>query len=242
LDPQYAERYRDLASRHWWWRARNDCVRREITRLLGTRRNARVLDIGCGDGVLFPFLNKFGDVEGIEPDPSVVSPDCPWRDRIHLRPFDESFAPNRPYDLILMLDVLEHLDDAPGALRHVSSLLALGGHVLVTVPAFLALWTHHDELNHHVTRFTKRRLTSDVRAAGLEVLASWYLFHWVFVAKLIERARERLAGPLPPAEVPGDRVNETLYRFCLAEQRLAGRVLPFGSSLVAVIGRPAPAA
>jgi len=237
MDPAYASRYIDLASRHWWWRARNDRVRREVSRLLGTRRNARVLDIGCGDGVLFPFLSGFGEVEGIEPDPQVISPVCPWRDRIQVRPFDESFGAARPYALILMLDVLEHLEDAPGALRHAAGLLEDGGHLLVTVPAFRALWTHHDELNHHLTRFTKRELASAVRDAGLDILTSWYLFQWLFFAKLAQRLREAFTGPPPPEEVPASFLNSALYRMCRAEQAVAGRVMPFGSALIAVIGR-----
>ena len=237
MDPTYARRYRDLATRHWWWRARNDCVRREVTRLLGTRRDARVLDIGCGDGVLFPFLSGFGEVEGIEPDPQVISPASPWRDRIQVRPFDESFTADRPYALILMLDVLEHLDDAPGALRHAAALLESGGHLLVTVPAFRTLWTHHDQLNHHVTRFTKRRLAAAVDAAGMEIQVNWYLFHWLFFAKLAERMRESIAGPPAPEEVPPRYLNDALYRLCGLEQAIAGRVVPFGSSLIAVIGQ-----
>src|SRR5512141_2802769 len=98
MDPPYARRYRDLAARHWWWRARNDAVRRDVSRLLAGRRDAGVLDIGCGDAVLFRFLSGFGHVEGLEPDPAVVSPDSPWAARIARRPFDASFAPGRRFD------------------------------------------------------------------------------------------------------------------------------------------------
>ena len=239
MDPTYAERYRDLARRHWWWRARNDSVRREVTRLLGGRRDAHILDVGCGDGVLFPFLSGFGEVEGIEPDPSVVSADGPWRSRIRIASFDDGFRPGARYDLILMLDVLEHLQDARAGLRHAADLLQPDGHLLITVPAFRLLWTHHDDLNHHVTRFTKRSLAAAVEGTGLVLVASWYLFHWVFFAKIAERAREAIAGASPPADVPGDPVNEALYRVCVAEQRLAGRFMPFGSSLIAVMRRAA---
>jgi 2-polyprenyl-3-methyl-5-hydroxy-6-metoxy-1,4-benzoquinol methylase len=237
MDPAYARRYRDLATRHWWWRARNACVRREVTRLLGTRRDARMLDVGCGDGVLFPFLSGFGEVEGVEPDPDVITPGGPWRDSIQVRPFDESFGTGRRYTLILMLDVLEHLEDAAGALRHAAALLDDGGHLLVTVPAFRTLWTHHDTLNHHVTRFTKRRLAAAVHAAGMDVQMNRYLFQWLFFAKLAERLREAVAGPPPPEEVPPRYLNDALYYACRMEQSTASRVLPFGSSLIAVIGR-----
>jgi len=237
VDPSYARRYRDLATRHWWWRARNDSVCEVAGRLLGGRRDAAILDIGCGDGVLFPFFSQFGDVEGIEPDAGVVSDESPWRQHIQIRPFDDSFSPGRRFDLIVMLDVLEHLDDPRRALGHARELLNVDGRLLVTVPAFQVLWTHHDELNRHFRRYTKHALTRDADGAGLQVLESWYAFQWLFFAKLVARARERLAGPSPPEAVPADFVNDALYRVCRAERRLTGRIMPFGSSLLAVLAR-----
>jgi SAM-dependent methyltransferase len=237
VDPSYAQRYRDLATRHWWWRARNDSVREVASRLLRGRQDAAILDIGCGDGVLFPFFSQFGDVEGIEPDAGVVSEESPWRSRIQIRPFDEAFSPGRRFDLIVMLDVLEHLEEPGRALGLVRDLLQDDGRLLVTVPAFQLLWTHHDELNRHFRRYTKHALSSVAQNAGLQVLESWYAFQWLFFAKLVERVRERLTGPSPPEEVPGDGLNDALYRVCRAERRLTGRIMPFGSSLLAVLAR-----
>jgi SAM-dependent methyltransferase len=237
MDPAYAQRYRDLALRHWWWRARNDQVRDEIARLLQGRRDARILDIGCGDGVLFPFLSAFGDVRGIEPDPLVVSADCPWRERIAMRPFDASYAPDIRFDLILMLDVLEHFPDPDPPLRQIHTLLADDGCLLVTVPAFRTLWTHHDDLNRHFNRFTKATLAAAMSRARLEIVDEWYLFQWLAAAKVIVRARERVAGPSPAEEVPPGGANTVHYRLCAIERRLTGRIMPFGSSLLAVAKR-----
>ncbi len=237
MDPSYAQRYRELAVRHWWWRARNQCVRGAVSRLLAGRQSQAILDIGCGDGVLFPFLSEFGHVEGLEPDAALVSPDSPWRDRIQLRPFDESFAPGRRYDLILMLDVLEHIEAPARALRQVHSLLKDDGRLLLTVPAFRLLWTHHDDLNRHFFRFRRPEIRALAQEAGLEVLESRYLFQWLFFAKLVERAKERLTRPSPPERVPGDGLNNALYRLSVTEQRLHGLGLPFGSSLIAVAAK-----
>jgi SAM-dependent methyltransferase len=237
VDPSYAHRYRDLAVRHWWWRARNECVRGYVSRIVAGRGDQSILDIGCGDGVLFPFLSEFGEVDGIEPDEAVVSPESPWRNRIQLRPFDESFRPGYRYDLILMLDVLEHFANPAQALRHVQSLLKDDGRLLITVPAFRLLWTHHDELNRHFFRFRKSQIQALARQTRLEVLESRYLFQWLFFAKLVERAKERLTGPSPPERVPGDGLNNALYRLSVTEQRLRGLGLPFGSSLLAVLAR-----
>jgi hypothetical protein len=92
-------------------------------------------------------------------------------------------------------------------------------------------------LNRHFRRYTKSGLLSVVQGSGLRVLEGWYAFQWLFLAKLVERVRERVAGPSPPEEVPAERLNGMLYRVCAVEQRLARRYMPFGSSLLAVMAR-----
>ncbi|HEX6533404.1 MAG TPA: class I SAM-dependent methyltransferase, partial [Gemmatimonadaceae bacterium] len=157
--PDYGRQYRALYERHWWWRARE----RWIVRALECHRPAHgwgaALDVGCGDGLFFDRLAALGcTVDGVENDAALVDPEGPHRARITVGPFDERFQPGTRYSLVLMLDVLEHLRDPLGALRHAVSLLEPGGVFLATVPAFLALWTTHDVLNQHVTRYTRRRL------------------------------------------------------------------------------------
>ena len=121
-------------------RARREAaILREVGRLLGPGGSHNILDVGCGDGLLFDKLAPYGHVEGVEVDPLTVSADGPWRQRIHIGPFDESYRPERQFDLILMLDVLEHLPKPAAALQHAASLLSRDGVVLVTVPAFRAV-------------------------------------------------------------------------------------------------------
>ena len=117
-------------------------------------------------------------MEGVEVCGELISRDNPWRDRIHVGPFDESFEPRGHFSLILMLDVLEHLTDPCAALQHVSRLLAPDGLVLIHVPAFQSLWTSHDELNHHYTRYSKRSLQEVLREASLWAESLQYTFYW----------------------------------------------------------------
>jgi SAM-dependent methyltransferase len=236
----YGECYRDLYEKHWWWRARERLILETLRRKQPPGGWKKILDVGCGDGLFFEPLSKFGEVEGIEPAEALISKTGVHRFRIHLGPFDESFQPGKQYSLILMLDVLEHLPDPVGALRHALALLASGGALLVTVPAFKMLWTNHDVINEHFTRFTKKTFRVLARQAGLRIQTERYFFQWVFPLKLATRVGERLMGlpPKPPA-VPPRWVNGLLYGLSRLEQKTWGALpLPFGSSLMVLGGKP----
>jgi len=232
---EYATAYRDLYERHWWWRAREAMLVREIERLQPARRWGNVLDVGCGDGLFFGQLAHFGEVWGVESDKSLVPPDSPHRSRIHIGPFEASFKPGRLFGLVLLLDVLEHLRDPVAALAQARRLLEPQGRVLITVPAFPVLWTHHDDLNHHFVRYRKRSLAAVAGQAGLEVLYSRYCFHWLFPVKLAVRGFERLTGrSAASVTVPPTRLNRLLLGMTQFEETaLRPLGLPVGSSLLA---------
>jgi SAM-dependent methyltransferase len=238
MDSTYAAQYRTLYECHWWWRAREAAILREIDRLLNPGEGRAILDVGCGDGLLFDRLKAYGRVEGVEIDPLTVAADSRWRPQIHFGPFDESYQPGRSFDLILMLDVLEHLKDPAAALRRVRSLLKPQGMLLATVPAFNLLWTGHDDLNRHVTRYTRRSFAELAEAAGVRIHSLRYLFHWTFLAKLAVRLKEAMLGARPaPPRVPPRFVNEALALATRCEQATLGRLpVPFGSSLLAIVG------
>jgi SAM-dependent methyltransferase len=239
MEANYATQYRTPYQTHWWWRAREAAILREVERLLPRGGDAAILDVGCGDGLLFDRLAPFGQVEGVEADPLTVTPDGAWRDRIHIGMFDATFQPERRYALILMLDVLEHLPDPAGALRHASSLLTDDGVLLITVPAFRSLWTSHDDLNHHFTRYTKQSFATLAAEAGVRVGRMQYLFQWVAPAKLLVRLKERfVATPPAPPSLPPRGVNALLAGLTRLEQATLSRLpVPFGSSLAAICRR-----
>jgi SAM-dependent methyltransferase len=196
----------------------------------------QILDIGCGDGLFFPHLRNFGEVEGVEPMSDLVSPTNPDRNRIAICPFDNNFQPGKQYSLILMLDVLEHLEHPVEAVRHVMDLLEPDGTFVLTVPAFMALWTNHDVVNHHFTRYTKSQFHDVSRAAGLTIIEERYIYHWTCVPKLAAGLIERIFRLQPkPAHVPPSWVNDPLHWFSRVEQKTISRLpMPFGSSLLVI--------
>lgn len=237
MDPEYGRQYRRLYEQHWWWRARET----EIVEVLGQLRPAggwqRILDIGCGDGLFFDRLSEFGaTIDGIEPAAELVSDNPKRRGQIFVCPFDDAFRPAAPYGLIVMLDVLEHLADPVAALSHALSMLEPSGTMVITVPAFRLLWTSHDVMNQHVTRYTKSSFSSLARETGFRIDRAEYFFHWTFPIRLAQRLAESVLprrSPPPPG-IPPRVINALLYQVSRAERALH---LPFGTSLLVVGGR-----
>ena len=234
MDAVYAAAYADLYRRHWWWRVRERILLDRIRQLLGNRvPHARILDIGCGAGLFFDALETLGHVEGIESDPITIEQSGRWRSRIHQGGM-ESFVPNSAFDLVLALDVVEHVPTPEAMLSQAARFLAPDGHMLITTPAFAWLWTSHDRLNHHVKRYTAGEMRALVRKSGLQPIQTRYLFQSLVVPKLLVRAREamRPAAASVPV-VPPPLVNRALQTWLRSENAIAGW-LPFGSSVMTI--------
>jgi SAM-dependent methyltransferase len=144
------------------------------------------------------------------------------------------------YDLIALLDVLEHVPDDLASLRAIHRRLKPGGALLLTVPANPWMWSAHDAAHHHFRRYTKAQLADLFRRAGLEVkLLSYFislLFPLIAAARAVGKITRRESAD---DRLPRDSVNGALKRVFGLEAGLIGRVpMPFGVSLVAVVRRP----
>ena len=235
MDSVYAAAYPELYRRHWWWRVREEILLRTITALLGDRPvPRRILDVGCGPGLFFDALQALGHVEGIESDRDAVKMAGRWKPNIFTGQLDASYRPEEPYDLILMLDVLEHLIEPERVLLHARRLLKPGGRILITVPAFNWLWTRHDDMNHHIRRYTRTSMRAILRQAGLDVTDETYLFQSLVVPKAMVRMIESLRHRPPSVpRIPAARLNNALQIWLRNEHALGGW-LPFGTSLMVV--------
>jgi SAM-dependent methyltransferase len=234
LELQYGKTYRELYRRHWWWRAREEALIQFLRRKLKAGSERNILDIGCGDGLFFERLAEFGDVEGVEPDSRLIDRDGPHASRIRVAPFGKEFHSKKKYGLIVMLDVLEHLEDPEGAVECAHGLSSAGGALLLTVPAFQMLWTNHDVINHHRQRYRRGTLFPLLHKSGFEVTESHYWFQWTVPAKLAIGGMQRIwrSEPRLP-RIPRAWLNRLLYGFSRMEQETLGSLgIPVGSTLM----------
>ncbi len=247
MHQSYSQYYADLWRRHWWWRVRHEVVLGELSRLLppvsadSSSEPPRILDIGCAGGVAFDDFSRFGDVYGIEPDAQLVESTPRWRHRVEQTMFGPNYRADQPFDVILMLDVLEHIEDDAGTLQSLFSLLKPGGHAILTVPSLNWLWSVHDDINLHFRRYHRRPLRALLTQSGFHVRRLKYLFGWslplVYLRKwLSPKDLKEYRVDVPSA--PVNLVFAGLTRCENALSNLLGLSPPLGSSLLAVIQRP----
>ncbi len=214
-------------STHWWYRARRDILADYLTRYAALPADARILEIGCGTGHNLPMLARFGEVEAIEIDPAARTI---AGERLG-RAIGDAPLPELPgiersaYDLIAVLDVVEHIEDDVAALRAMRDCLKPGGKILIAVPAHQWMWSAHDTVNHHHRRYSKQSLRTAIAAAGLRPRKLTYFNSLLFPLAAAARVAGRLSGrddsdDSPPAK-PLNALFETIFRL---ERYAVGRL------------------
>lgn len=230
---------------HWWYRGRRRLLERLLPSLLPERvapgaRRPRILDLGCGCGVNAELLARHGL-------PVLVDHSADALELVRVRaPRCQGDALRLPFaagsfDLAVVLDLLEHLDDDRRGLAEVARVLRPGGRLLVMVPAFELLWGPQDDSSHHRRRYRRHDLLARAREAGLVVRRAWFFNFLLFLPILVARKLIRLLR-LPVEnenEVNAPALNAVLARLFAAESRLSPAVgFPFGVSLGLVAEKP----
>jgi SAM-dependent methyltransferase len=245
MDTQVYRRMAELDAVHWWFVARRRILASLIARRIRPPAGARILEVGCGTGHNLAMLSRFGHVEAteLEPEARQLAAERLGRPVLEAALPDLSMFPADHFDLVALLDVLEHVEDDAASLAAIRGRLKPGGKLLVTVPANRWMWTAHDAAHHHHRRYEKRELAAAVTDAGFKIdLLSFMnslLFPPIAAARLAGKmlGRDSADDAIPPAPV-----NALLRGVFGLERGLIGRVpLPFGVSLVAILSRPAEA-
>jgi SAM-dependent methyltransferase len=232
--------------RHWWFQGR----RRILDRLLASLdpplpSGARALDVGCGSGANGPVLAaRAAFTVGIDASPVPLALDgtgarghaARLRADATALPFaDESF------DLVVALDVLEHLDDDAAAARELRRVMRPGAALVVFVPALRLLWGLQDQVSHHRRRYHRGELRDLVNGAGLHIGRLTFFNSLLFLPILAARWLMRLRPPAHFAsenELGGPVANAVLGGIFAAEAPLLAHLdLPVGVSLACLARR-----
>lgn len=233
--------YREMAEldqRHWWYRARREVLADLIRRSAMLPAGARVLEIGCGTGHNLEMLGQFGKVDALELDDEARGIAEKRLGRpVMSAPLPElAGVPDKTYDLIGALDVIEHIDDDRAAVDAIAVKLKPGGKFVMTVPAHQWMWSAHDVVNHHKRRYSKRALLRLIEASPLRLEKIGYFNSLLFPLAVTDRLASKLRGKDDAdVKLPSASLNKALETIFAAERHLVGRLpLPPGLSLFAV--------
>ena len=243
-----------LERRHWWFVGRQRILRKLLERLDVAPSGATIFEFGCGTGGTLAAVGAGHRCTGVDPDAGAVASAKERYPGIEFA----AWQPGSAYpaglgeaDVVLMLDVLEHIERSREALREVVARMRPGAHLIITVPADMRLWSPHDEHFGHFRRYDVEMLRWEWAGLPVDVrLLSHFnslLYPAVAAIRRLNRVRRSTAGAagtdltMPPATM-----NRALTELFAAEAIPLVRSLdtdraPFGAgvSLVAVLRKRA---
>ena len=231
--------------KHWWIKTRFQYIN-AVLKYANKSEILRVLEIGCGTGQNLRFIrqnsicaSRCTQVVGLDPHMPRDFMNPEWMNSqdqfVKGLPSDEpANLRGKKFDIILAMDVLEHVKDEEEALTQWRHLLKPNGFLLITVPAFQALWSYHDELLGHYRRYTRKHLENVLMKCDFSPLSTGYVFSWLLpvlwlfrgVMNINKKDRTDLKKTNP-------LLNEFLFLLGCLEARCGGFPF-FGTSVVGI--------
>ncbi|MFA5265966.1 MAG: class I SAM-dependent methyltransferase [Opitutaceae bacterium] len=230
---------------HWYYSGKRELVRYWLKRCGPLRPDQKLLDCGAGTGIFAQEISGLCQVSVLDDHEESI--------RLLRARFPEdrilrvSGAPipvaDASFDYLTALDVLEHIEQDRMAVKEFARIVKPGGHVVITVPASMALWSDWDVALHHHRRYDKAGLRSifgaeqwSIEAVNYTNIAAfpavWAIRHWRCLWARIRRTNTRLEDVTIPAWV-----NWVLRRLFVEFGKVSALPFPFGVSLILVARR-----
>jgi len=177
----------DKIGEHWYYVSKGRAMRA----FLGDLKANQILDVGAGSGI---FSKQLLDLN-IAQSAVCVDPNYPEERREDWHGKSIEFVKSLKsggQELVLMMDVLEHVPDDVALLKEYVDQMPKGAHLLITVPAFQFMWSGHDVFLEHYRRYTIEMMETATRKAGLTPIKSRYFFGALFPVVAIIRLAKKL--------------------------------------------------
>ncbi len=232
----------DFERYYWWHRGKLSLISTLHQKYMEGKTGLHILEIGCGTGEVLNLLKKWGEVTGVDYSEEAI-------DVCRSRGFKDLYCEdinkldisknNGNYDLILALDVLEHIRNDVETMKKVRKLLKPGGMFFVTVPAYKFLWSTHDEALHHLRRYHSLEIKQKLRDSGFEIIKSTHfiasLFFPIAFVRLLNNFIRRKAYPKTHYFPLPEKVNNFFTKLLEIESKIIKSTnLPIGTTLVVV--------
>jgi len=197
MEKMLYEKIFNLENNHWWFQARTKIIFFILTNYIKITNDFKILDIGCGTGLMIKKIkNKFknSQILGIDSSSEAVR-FCKKRGLdIILASADKTNQTSSSFDLIMALDLIEHVKQDTNALKEFNRILKNNGYILITVPAFEFLFDIHDKLADHKRRYTTKKLKLKLKSTGFKIIKISYYNTFLFIPIIILKLFKKITG------------------------------------------------
>ena len=229
----------EIEEKHWWFISKKKIVTTLLKQHLRDDEN-NILDIGCGSGLMLNVLKDFGKVYGMDCSDEAIKFSKLVFDGQVIKgclPYDIPYNQNY-FNVILALDVIEHIEKDKEALSVLKDYLCNNGILIITVPALMCLWSNHDVLHQHKRRYTVKELNIKIEQAGFQIerisYFNTFLFFPIFVIRQMNRKlkKDRLESD---TKLPNRFINLILEKiFSFERYILKSYNMKIGVSIIAI--------
>tara|TARA_A100001035_G_scaffold280360_1_gene285901 strand:- start:2701 stop:3393 length:693 start_codon:yes stop_codon:yes gene_type:complete len=214
---------------NWWWYKAKSNLLNHILLNSNIKNNIRILEIGPGLGNNLSLLNKYGDVDILENELEFISHLQLTQQKNIKNIYKSLDEVNQSYNLIVMLDVLEHIENSKEFMDSLNHILNTNGIIIIGVPAYQSLWSVHDEKLLHFRRYNWKKLYNDCKS--YDISERYGLNYLLFPVRYFQIKLNKTTS----TNSSGTFINKVLYAISFVEVllRKIGIKPKFGISIYA---------
>ena len=149
-------------SQDWWWYKAKSNTLNMILDSAKINKKLKILEIGPGKGNNLNTLSKYGEIDILESDHNFIKFIKENSDLV-IEAYSDFCEVTKTYDLIVLLDVVEHIEDTSNFFKSINKILSKEGYIVISVPAYESLWSEHDVRLKHFRRYTWKTLLNEVQ-------------------------------------------------------------------------------
>lgn len=138
------ESFNKVEQFHWWWAGRQELVKN----LLPLKKNLKILDIGCGTGETLTFIKKIKPQSilfGVDNSSKAVAFTQKRGHQVKLSSAQKLVFKTNTFDVVLLLDVIEHIKDDSLVIKEAARVLKKDGLIIITSPGLQFIYSAHDK-------------------------------------------------------------------------------------------------
>lgn len=240
MDIEKYHEMENLEKFHWWFVYRQNILKFILKKYLSDLdKDAKIVDIGCGTGGNIQLLKeKYENITGLDNNDFALEY-CKEKGLTNILKGelpDSIGVEDNSIDLILLFDVLEHIEEDEKSLSLLKSKLKNGGYILLTVPAFPILWSEHDKGFHHKRRYKMKQLKKMLESLDFKIIKASYIYFLLFPVVLVMRLLKQIFkrySKMDDFKLNNMFLNNFIVKFLFIEEFLLNYFnYPFGSSIL----------